>query len=351
MSSDVLSIIQPDDWHLHFRDGNALATTVPHTAKAFARAIVMPNLKPPVTTVAEAIAYRNRILAAVPSGNNFQPLMTLYFTDQLTTAEIELASNNDFVQAVKYYPAGATTNSENGVTDIETTYPVIERMEELGLPLLIHGESTDSKVDIFDREKVFIDSTLAPLLARFPTLRVVLEHITTSNAVQFVEQQAANVAATITPHHLMYNRNDLLVGGVRPHFYCLPILKRNTHQHALLEAATGGNPKFFLGTDSAPHGKADKENSCGCAGIYSAPGALEMYTEIFDECGALDKLEGFASFFGADFYQLPRNQSRISLTRRKWEMAESFELNKDVVVPMRAKETINWHIVDATDEK
>lgn len=346
MSSDILSIIQPDDWHLHLRDGNALATTVAHSARVFARAIVMPNLKSPIISVANAAAYRQRIVEAIPSGSNFQPLMTLYLTDHLGLDEVRRAHESELVHAIKYYPAGATTNSDNGVTDIEAVYPALERMAELGLPLLIHGESTDSGIDIFDREKVFIDSILAPLLGRFPKLRVVLEHITTRDAVQFIEQQQTNVAATITAHHLLYNRNDLLVGGVRPHFYCLPILKRNVHQQALIEAATSGNPKFFLGTDSAPHSKTSKESACGCAGIYSAPVALELYAEIFEQCNALDKLEGFASFFGADFYQLPRNKTRISLSRQESKVAEQFNLGNEFVVPIRANETIAWSVIE-----
>lgn len=342
MSSDILSIVQPDDWHLHLRDGDALATTVAHSARVFARAIVMPNLKSPIISVADAAAYRQRIVEAIPASSNFQPLMTLYLTDHLDLDEVQRAYESEFVHAIKYYPAGATTNSENGVTNIESVYPTLERMAELGLPLLIHGESTDAEIDIFDREKVFIDSVLEPLLQRFPDLRVVLEHITTRDAVQFVEQQGSGIAATITPHHLLYNRNHLLVGGVRPHFYCLPILKRNEHQQALIEAATSANPKFFLGTDSAPHSKASKENACGCAGIYSAPVALELYAEIFEQWDALDKLEGFASFFGADFYQLPRNVTRVSLSKRESKVAKQFHLGSEFVVPIRANETVAW---------
>lgn len=349
MSSDILSIIQPDDWHLHLRDGDALATTVAHSARVFARAIVMPNLKSPITSVASAAAYRARIIDAIPDGSNFQPLMTLYLTDHLDPGEVQSACESDFVHAIKYYPAGATTNSENGVTNIESVYPILESMAELGLPLLIHGETTDTEIDIFDREKIFIDSVLAPLVQRFPKLRVVLEHITTADAVQFVEQQGAGVAATITPHHLLYNRNDLLVGGIKPHFYCLPILKRNTHQQALIDAATSGNPKFFLGTDSAPHSKASKESACGCAGIYSAPVALELYAEIFERCNALDKLEGFASFFGADFYQLPRNKNLINLRRKESKVAEKFNLGNEFVVPIRANETISWAVIERSE--
>lgn len=346
MSSDILSIIQPDDWHLHLRDGDALATTVAHSARVFARAIVMPNLRSPITSVASAAAYRARIIEAIPQGSNFQPLMTLYLTDHLDSGEVQSACESDFVHAIKYYPAGATTNSENGVTNIEAVYPILEDMAESGLPLLIHGETTNTEVDIFDREKVFIDSVLAPLVQRFPELRVVLEHITTSEAVQFVEQQGTGIAATITPHHLLYNRNDLLVGGIKPHFYCLPILKRNTHQQALIDAATSGNAKFFLGTDSAPHSKTSKENACGCAGIYSAPVALELYAEIFEQVNALDKLEGFASFFGADFYQLPRNKNLISLSKQESKVADKFNLGNEFVVPIRANETVSWTVIE-----
>ncbi|MCH7815785.1 MAG: dihydroorotase [Proteobacteria bacterium] len=346
MSSDYISLTQPDDWHLHLRDEEALTTTVPHSARAFARAIVMPNLEPPVTTVAAALAYRDRILAAVPAGNNFQPLMTLYLTDSLKVEEIERAKSAEPIIAVKYYPAGVTTNSENGVSQIENVYPVLQRMEELELPLLIHGEVTDTDVDIFDREQQFIETVLRPLLQRFPQLKLVLEHITTSHAVDFVLQQANRVAATITVHHLLYNRNHLLAGGVRPHFFCLPVLKRSSHQQALIKAATGGNPKFFLGTDSAPHSRHNKENDCGCAGIYSAPSAIELYAEVFEAQGALEKLEGFASFYGADFYGLPRNQSQLKLSKSTWQPPKDFPFAEGVVVPIRANETVNWRIVE-----
>ena len=344
MTSDLLSLTKPDDWHLHLRDGEALRTTVPHTARAFSRAIVMPNLQPPVTTVAGALAYRERILSCVPPANKFQPLMTLYLTDTLSRDEIDKASAADAVVAVKYYPAGATTNAENGVTDISRVYPVLERMAELGLPLLVHGEVTDDRVDIFDREQQFIDSVLTKLLSRYPTLRLVFEHITTSHAVEFVLQQPDNVAATITVHHLLYNRNDLLAGGVRPHFYCLPVLKRDSHQRALAKAAVSGNPKFFLGTDSAPHGRTTKETDCGCAGIYSAPAAIELYAEVFESHGALDKLEGFASFHGADYYGLPRNSSKITLRRNGWQMPAEFGFADDVVIPIRAGNSIVWQL-------
>jgi len=344
MNPEKLSLTLPDDWHLHLRDGDALKVTVPHTAARFGRAIVMPNLKPPVTTVAAALDYRERILAAVPAGNSFDPLMTLYLTDTLPVAEVERAVANAHVHAIKYYPAGATTNSDNGVTKLETVYPVLEKMAELGLPLLVHGEVTNSEIDIFDREKIFIDSLLAPLVSRLPELKIVLEHITTQHAAEFVMQASTNVAATITVHHLLYNRNDLLTGGVRPHLYCLPILKRSVHQEALLAAATSGNPKFFLGTDSAPHARSTKEHACGCAGVYSAPAALELYAEVFEQCQALDKLEGFASFFGADFYGLPRNQTRITLEKAAWQMPAYYAYLDEEIIPVRANETVQWRV-------
>ena len=342
MSTASLSITQPDDWHLHLRDGEALKTTVPHSARIFARAIVMPNLKPAVSTVAQALSYRQRILDCVPQESNFEPLMTLYLTDQLTPEEVERASEEDSVQGIKFYPAGATTNSESGVAELECVYPALEKMAELGLPLLIHGEVTDHDIDIFDRERVFIETVLITLTQKLPELRVVLEHITTSDAVEFVKSQGANIAATITPHHLLYNRNNLLVGGVRPHFYCLPILKRNSHQQALISAATSGSPKFFLGTDSAPHSVESKETSCGCAGIYSAHAALEFYAEVFEEANALDKLEGFASFFGADFYKLPRNKNKIVLNKTPSTVPAEFPLGESRVIPMRANEIVSW---------
>jgi dihydroorotase len=348
MSLTTLSITQPDDWHLHLRDGEALKTTVAHSARIFARAIVMPNLKPPVTTVAQALSYRQRILSCVPQGGTFEPLMTLYLTDQLDTQEVQRAYEEDCVHAIKFYPAGATTNSESGVAELECAYPALEKMAEIGLPLLIHGEVTDSKVDIFDRERVFIETVLAPLTQKFPDLKIVLEHITTIDAVEFVTGQGENIAATITPHHLLLNRNDLLVGGVRPHFYCLPILKRNIHQRALITAATSGNPKFFLGTDSAPHSIETKETSCGCAGIYSAHAALELYAEVFEAENTLDKLEGFASFFGADFYNLPRNQAQITLSKTPSTVPAEFLLGSGSVIPMRANESVSWSAYEAT---
>jgi len=346
MSSDYISLTQPDDWHLHLRDGDALHTTVPHSARVFGRAIVMPNLLPPVTTVSEALDYRARIISAVPDDLNFNPLMTLYLTDSLSTEEIEKISTTESIIAVKYYPAGATTNSQNGVTDIENVYPVLESMIELDIPLLIHGEVTDSATDIFDREKQFIDIVLDPLLKRYPRLRLVLEHITTSHAVDFVTEQSKTVAATITAHHLLYNRNHLLAGGVRPHFYCLPVLKKNIHQQALIKAALSGNAKFFLGTDSAPHSKHLKENDCGCAGIYSAPVAIELYAAVFDEQNGLAKLEGFASHFGADFYGLPRNQSKIKLEKSEWQLPTEYQFGSDVVVPICAGEAVGWRLVE-----
>lgn len=350
MTAESLRLTRPDDWHCHFRDQEALTTTVPHTARCFGRAIVMPNLKPPVTTVSAALDYRARIMATLPADTSFQPLMTLYLTDTLPLAEIDRAAATPEVAAVKYYPAGATTNSDSGVTAIDKVYPLLERMAEHGMPLLIHGEVTAAEVDIFDREKVFIDSVLAPLVARCPNLKIVLEHITTRDAVEFVQSAGNNVAATITVHHLLYNRNHLLAGGVRPHFFCLPILKRDLHQQALIEAATSGSRKFFLGTDSAPHVKPSKETACGCAGIYSAPAAIELYAEVFDSCGALDKLEGFASFHGPDFYGLPRNSDQITLTRQQWTMPNDYPLADSVVVPIRAGESLAWRLQDNAGE-
>ena len=344
MSPTTLTITRPDDWHLHLRDGEALKTTVAHTARVFARAIIMPNLKPAVTTVAAALAYRQRILACLPESRPFDPLMTLYLTEQLNPEEVLRAHAEDCVHAVKFYPAGATTNSESGVAELECVYPALEKMTELGLPLLVHGEVTDQSIDIFDREQVFIDKVLEPLTQKFPALKIVLEHITTKDAVDFVTEQEGNIAATITPHHLLLNRNDLLAGGLKPHFYCLPVLKRNIHQQALIDAATSGNSKFFLGTDSAPHSIETKETSCGCAGIYSAHAALELYAEVFEAQGALDKLEGFASHFGADFYGLPRNKSQISLCKRPNAIPATFPLGSGSVVPLRANESTSWSV-------
>ena len=325
-----LTLVQPDDWHLHLRDGAALRAVLADTVKRFARAIVMPNLKPPVTTTAAAGAYRQRILEALQPGSRFEPLMTLFLTENTSPDEIRRARDSGFVHAVKYYPAGATTNADAGVSDIGRCFQVLETMAGLGMPLLVHGEVTDPGVDVFDREKVFIERTLVPLARNLPELRVVMEHITTAEAVDFVLDGSPNMAATITAHHLLLNRTDLFRGGIRPHLYCLPILKREEHRRALLKAATSANPKFFLGTDSAPHARNTKEHACGCAGIYTAHAALELYAEAFDSAGALDKLEGFASQFGADFYRLPRNSSRIQLEKSDVEVpAEVPYANED----------------------
>lgn len=334
----------PDDWHLHFRDGDMLPETVPATARCFQRAIVMPNLVPPITTIEMATAYRQRILKARPEGSSFEPLMTLYLTDQTQPETIRAAKQAGIV-AAKLYPAGATTNSDAAVNNLEALYPIFETMAQEGLLLLVHGEVTEAHVDIFDREKVFIDQHLQPLVARFPELKVVFEHITTADAAQFVESASDSIAATITPQHLLLNRNDLLVGGVRPHNYCLPVLKRRTHQEALRQAVAQGSPKFFLGTDSAPHEKHRKENACGCAGCYSAWSALELYAHVFDELGVLDKLEGFASHYGADFYGLPRNTKTITLIREEWQVPEQIILpNGNPIVPFFAGQTIHWKL-------
>ncbi len=342
-----LTLQRPDDWHLHLRDGAALAAVLPHSARQFARAIVMPNLRPPITTVAAAIDYRQRILAALPPGSSFEPLMTLYLTDNTPATEIRRAVDSGLVHAVKLYPAGATTHSDAGVTDLERCTPAIAVMEQLGLPLLVHGEVTDSAVDLFDREEAFIARVLQPLLRRHPALKVVFEHVTTRQAVDFVNQCPTNVAATITAHHLLYNRNAIFNGGIRPHFYCLPVLKRETHRRALLQAATSGSSKFFLGTDSAPHARSTKEAACGCAGCYSAHAALELYAEAFDAVGAIDRLEAFASFHGADFYGLPRNEQRVTLEKVDWPTPESFPfLENDVLLPLRAGEILHWRLRD-----
>ncbi len=342
---DHLTITRPDDWHIHLRDGEALATTVPHAAAQFGRAIVMPNLLPPVTTTAEAAAYRERILAQRPEGSAFEPLMTLYLTDSTTPAEIRKAKDSGFVHAVKLYPAGATTNSDSGVTNIKNVYEALAEMEAVDLPLLVHGEVTRPDIDVFDREKVFIDEILAPLVERLPNLRLVFEHITTEDAANFVLFASDKVAATITAHHLLLNRNDMLVGGIRPHHYCLPVLKRETHRQALLSAATSGNPKFFLGTDSAPHAQGAKESGCGCAGCYTAFAAIELYAEAFESVGALGKLDGFASRFGPQFYGLPVNQETLSLARREWAVPKSFAFGDEVVVPLRAGGNLTWQMV------
>lgn len=342
---DTLTITRPDDWHLHLRDGDALRAVLPDTARRFARAIVMPNLKPPVRTVDEAAAYRERILAALPAGMRFEPLMTLYLTDNTTPEEIAKAKASGFVHAVKYYPAGATTNSDFGVSAVERAYPAIEAMAEHGVPLLVHGEVTDPEVDVFDREAVFIERVLMPVFKRFPNLKLVLEHTTTRDGIEFVRHAPANVAATLTAHHLLYNRNAMFKGGMRPHFYCLPVLKREAHRRALVEAAISGNPKFFLGTDSAPHAKGAKECGCGCAGIYTAHAGIELYAEAFEAAGALDKLEAFASFYGADFYGLPRNDEKITLRKQAWNAPDSLAFGNDVLVPLRAGEAIFWQLV------
>jgi dihydroorotase len=341
----TITLTKPDDWHLHLRDGAALKVVLPDTAKQFARAIVMPNLRPPVTTVVLAAEYRQRILDALPLGFNFEPLMTLYLTDNTTANDIILAKESGFVHGVKLYPAGATTNSDSGVTSLEKCAAALEAMQAVGMPLLTHGEVTDSDVDVFDREKVFIDRHMKPLLAKYPTLKVVFEHITTQDAADFVMSAGDNVAATITAHHLLMNRNDIFKGGIRPHHYCLPVLKRETHRQALIKAAISGSPKFFLGTDSAPHAKGAKEASCGCAGMYTAHAAIELYAEAFDAAGALDRLESFASFYGPDFYGLPRNKDTIQLAKQSWIVPESIAYGDDVLVPLRAGETIHWKMV------
>ncbi|MDI1253159.1 dihydroorotase [Thermomonas sp.] len=342
-----LVLIHPDDWHLHLRDGKVLASVLPDTARRFARAIIMPNLQPPVTTVEQARAYRERIQAAVPPGLRFDPLMTLYLTDSTSPAEIARAKASGFVHALKYYPAGATTNSENGVTDLKRISGVLAAMEIHDVPLLIHGEVTDATIDVFDREAVFIERHLERLVREFPGLRMVLEHITTSTGAQFVTEAPGNVAATITAHHLLLNRNALFAGGLRPHHYCLPVLKREQHRQALLAAATGGNPKFFLGTDSAPHPRHAKESDCGCAGIYTAHAAIELYAEAFEQVEALDQLEAFASFYGADFYRLPRNIDTITLERRTWTVPEQIGVGPEAIVPFRANQPVAWQLADA----
>jgi dihydroorotase len=377
----TLTITRPDDWHLHLRDGAALAAVLPDTARRFARAIVMPNLKPPVTTVALAAAYRDRILAALPAGMNFtpqgrpkagqannmeprsgehpspsregrpggvghfEPLMTLYLTDNMPPAEIDAVKASGFVHAIKLYPAGATTNSDAGVSDLKKCAATLARMEQFGVPLLVHGEVTDPAVDIFDREAVFIDTVLQPLLRDFPALKVVLEHITTRDGIAFVLEHGANVAGTLTAHHLLLNRNALLAGGIRPHNYCLPVLKRESHRQALVAAAISGNPKFFLGTDSAPHGQSTKEAACGCAGCYTAHAGIELYAEVFEAAGALDKLEAFASFYGPDWYGLPRNTEKITLRREAIAVPASLDYtDSDRLVPLRAGESVAWRL-------
>lgn len=339
-----LTIIRPDDWHLHVRDGEVLASVMPDTARRFARAIIMPNLDPPVTTVAQALAYRQRILEAVPAGLRFEPLMTLYLTDNTPAAEIAAARSGGCVYGVKWYPAGATTNTDAGVTDIGRCDATLAAMEECDLPLLVHGEVTDRAVDIFDREAEFIERHLIPVVERFPGLRVVFEHITTRQAIEFVIAAPPRVGATITIHHLLLNRNALFSGGLHPHHYCLPVLKREEHRRALIEAAVSGNPKFFLGTDSAPHPRRVKESACGCAGIYTSHAAIELYAEVFEQAGALDRLEAFASFYGADFYRLPRNRDTLTLEQRPWRAPEEVRFGCEAGVGLRAGEWVRWRI-------
>jgi len=339
-----ITITKPDDWHLHLRDGDAMKSVLADSARRFGRAIVMPNLKPPVTTVAEAREYRNRILSTLPPGSDFQPLMTLYLTDNTSVAEIHKAKASGIVSAVKYYPAGATTNSDLGVTDIGRCVAAMKAMAEAGMPLLVHGEVVDPKVDVFDREKAFIEKTMMPLIQQLPELRVVMEHITTGNAVKFILSAPDNVAATITAHHLLMSRNDMFKGGIHPHHYCLPLLKREEHKMALVKAAISGNPKFFLGTDSAPHARHSKESACGCAGIYTAHAAIELYAEVFDAAGSLDKLEAFASFFGADFYGVERNRTTITLVRSAWTVPKEIPYGREGLVPLRAGAGVAWKI-------
>lgn len=340
----TLTLLRPDDWHLHLRDGDALRAVVGFTAARFRRAVVMPNLKPPVTTTAQAAAYRKRILAALPVGCGFEPLMTLYLTDNTPPAEIDRARESGFVCGVKYYPAGATTNSDSGVTSLERSFPVLARMEETGMVLQLHGEVTDPAVDIFDREQVFIERHLTRIVERFPRLRIVLEHVTTRAGVEFVRAAGPEVAATITPQHLLLDRNAMLAGGIRPHLYCLPILKRARDREALLEAATSGSPKFFLGTDSAPHARHTKETSCGCAGVFSAHAGIELYAEAFEQAGGLDRLEAFASHHGADFYGLPRNRDSITLVKEAWQPPPSYAFGEGELVPFRAGESVAWRL-------
>ena len=350
-----ITLRRPDDWHLHLRDGDALRSVIAATARQFARAIVMPNIRPPVTTLAAALAYRARILAALAAaraagelddtGAAFEPLMTLYLTDRTTAQDIREASASGQVHGVKLYPAGATTHSDAGVTDIGRTYPALQAMQDCGLPLLVHGEVTDPAIDLFDREKVFIDRVMEPLRRDFPALKVVFEHITTQDAAHYVAQAPGPTAATITAHHLLYNRNALFLGGVRPHWYCLPVLKRETHRQALLQAATGGSPRFFLGTDSAPHARHLKEHACGCAGCYTAPHALELYATAFEQAGALDRLAGFASEFGPAFYGLPPNQGTVTLVREPWTIPESLPFAGDSIVPLAGGETLDWRLL------
>ncbi len=340
-----ITITRPDDWHLHLRDSAAMKAVLPDSARQFARAIVMPNLRPPVTTTELALAYRERILEALPAGMTFEPLMTLYLTDNTSADEIAKAKASGMVHGVKLYPAGATTNSDSGVTSLDKCADALAAMEKLGMPLLVHAEVTDSDIDVFDRELVFIERHMIPLLKKYPGLKVVFEHITTKDAADFVALASANVGATITAHHLLLNRNDMFRGGIQPHHYCLPVLKRETHRVALVKAATSGNPKFFLGTDSAPHAKHTKEAACGCAGMYTARTALELYVEAFESVNALDKLEAFASFHGADFYGLPRNTGKVTLVKESWKVPGSLPYDGDVLVPLRAEQMVHWKMI------
>lgn len=341
-----LEIIKPDDWHLHLRDGDLLNAVIRHSARSFRRAVIMPNLTPPVTTAAEALEYRERILKSLQGSTEFSPLMTLYLTDSTSPKEIAEAKATGLIPAAKLYPANATTNSQHGITHHENILPVLEEMQKQKMLLLIHGEVTNTEADIFDREQLFIDSVLTDIVTRFPDLKIVVEHLTTSQGVEFVKNASDNVAATITAHHLLYDRNAIFKGGLQPHYYCLPVLKRKSHQEALIAAATSGNPKFFLGTDSAPHLKGAKETACGCAGCFTAPAALELYTEAFDKAGALDKLEGFASIHGPQFYDLPVNKEKITLVREEWTLPESFQIGEDSIVPLRGGQQLTWKIAD-----
>jgi len=340
-----LTLVRPDDWHVHLRDGPLMASVVNATARVFGRALIMPNLRPPVTTTREAQRYRERILSALTPPARFVPLMTLYLTDNTDAAEIANAKASGIVHAVKYYPAGATTHSDDGVTALDRVYPALAAMEKLGMPLSVHGEATDADIDVFDRERVFVDRSLSRVVRDFPGLAIIVEHISTLDATQFVAEAPSNVAATITPQHLLYSRNALFTGGIRPHYFCLPILKRETHRRALIDAAISGNPKFFLGTDSAPHARHTKENACGCAGCYSAHAALELYAEAFEQAGALDRLEAFASHFGADFYRLPRQEETVTLTRQPWTVPVEYSFGEHTVVPLRAGETLRWKVL------
>ena len=341
-----IKITKPDDWHLHLRQGNAMSSVVGMTAKQMGRAIIMPNLSPPVTSVKQALTYRNEIVSALPKELDFNPLMTLYLTDNTTKQDIVDASNEEHIYAVKLYPAGATTNSDSGVTNLPSTYLALDQMQKEGIPLLVHGEVTHGDIDIFDREAVFIETILEPLTYKFPELKIVLEHITTKDSVDFVEQTSSKIGATITAHHLLANRNHMLVGGIKPHYYCLPVLKRKIpHQESLIEAATSGNPKFFLGTDSAPHYQYEKESSCGCAGVFSAHAAIELYAEAFEKANKLEKLEGFASHFGADFYGLKRNTEKITLEKNSWSVPKSYDFSSSRVVPFFAEEELSWKLI------